>query len=265
MDKLIASAEVRKRDYLIAQEKKYKKEREMEGEEFDGKEKFVTSSYKKQQEEMRKAEEEERKREGTKFPATTLTVENAKKKNHGMASFYRNLLENEEEKHELAVKAAAKAVAEGKVKPLPEETEIETPREKKLADEARELNAKLGTEAVLINDEGEVVDKRQLLKGGLNIQAKAKPVQVAQSEYQKEYEARRAAQRDKHKEREARERQTRVIADQYELTRKRAAEEEAEKEEELALRAKSKKTSTEVMGARERYLARKKAAAGQAV
>jgi coiled-coil domain-containing protein 55 len=65
MDNLIASAEVRKRDYLIAQEKKYKKEREMEGEEFDGKEKFVTSAYKKQQEEMRKAEEEERKREGT--------------------------------------------------------------------------------------------------------------------------------------------------------------------------------------------------------
>lgn len=67
MDNLIASAEVRKRDYLIAQEKKYKKERETEGEEFAGKEKFVTSAYKKQQEEMRKAEEEERLREGTQF------------------------------------------------------------------------------------------------------------------------------------------------------------------------------------------------------
>jgi hypothetical protein len=192
-------------------------------------------------------------------------IENARQKSQGMASFYRNLLEEEEEKHELAVKAATKAVIEGKRKPVLEETDVETPREKKLADEARKLNAELGGEAVLLNDEGEVVDKRQLLKGGLNIIPKAKPVQTAQSEYQKEYEARKAAQRDKHQEREARERQTRVIAEQYETKRKRATEEEAEKDQELALRAKSKKTTDEVMGARERYLARKKAAAAQAV
>lgn len=192
-------------------------------------------------------------------------IENARHKSQGMASFYRNLLEEEEEKHELAVKAATKAVIEGKTKPVLEETDVETPREKKLADEARKLNAELGGEAVLLNDEGEVVDKRQLLKGGLNIIPKAKPVQTAQSEYQKEYEARKAAQRDQHKEREARERQTRVITEQYEMKRKRATEEEAEKDQELALRAKSKKTTDEVIGARERYLARKKAAAAQAV
>ena len=64
MDRLLASAEVRKRDYLVAQEKKYKKEREQEGEEFAGKEKFVTNAYKRQQEEIRIAEEEERQREG---------------------------------------------------------------------------------------------------------------------------------------------------------------------------------------------------------
>jgi coiled-coil domain-containing protein 55 len=69
MDKLLASAEVRKRDYLIAQEKKFQKEREMEGDEFSGKEKFVTTAYKKQQDEMRKAEEEERRREGMDFVA----------------------------------------------------------------------------------------------------------------------------------------------------------------------------------------------------
>jgi coiled-coil domain-containing protein 55 len=45
------------------------------------------------------------------------------------------------------------------------------------------------------------------------------------------------------------------------MSRKRAADSEAEKEEELKLRAKSKKTTDEVMGARERYLARKNAAA----
>jgi coiled-coil domain-containing protein 55 len=65
MDKLLASAEIRKRDYLVSQERKYKKEREEEGEEFAGKEKFVTNAYKQQQEEIRKAEEEERLKEGT--------------------------------------------------------------------------------------------------------------------------------------------------------------------------------------------------------
>ena len=72
MDKLLASAETRKRDYLLAQEKKYKKEREEEGDEFKGKEKFVTNAYKRQQEEIRKAEEEERLKEGTHPQSPTL-------------------------------------------------------------------------------------------------------------------------------------------------------------------------------------------------
>jgi coiled-coil domain-containing protein 55 len=140
--------------------------------------------------------------------------------------------------------------------------EVEIPREKKLADEARKINSELGTDAVLINDEGEVVDKRQLLKGGLNVRPKAQTSQQAtHSDYQSEYNARRAAQRDRVKEREARQRQQRVIEEQYAMTKKRAADDEAEREEELKLRAKSKKTTDEVMGARERYLARKKAAA----
>ena len=178
-----------------------------------------------------------------------------------MASFYRNMLEEEEMKHDAAVEAASRA-AINKERKSPESMEVEITREKKLAEEAKILNAKLGTEAVLINDDGEVVDKRQLLKGGLNILPKQKPTQqVSKSDYQAEYEARRAAGRDKIKEREARQRQQRVIEEQYAMTKKRAADAEAEMEEELRLRAKSKKTSAEVMGARERYLARKQAAA----
>lgn len=251
METILASAEVRKRDYLIAQEKKYQKEREEEGEEFSGKEKFVTGAYKRQQEEMRKAEEEEKLRE-----------QNARKKSQGMATFYRNLMEEEESKHDLAVKAATAAVREGKVKKSEEEIEAEITREKKLADEARRLNAELGEEVIAINDDGEVVDKRQLLKGGLNVKPKAKSsIQMDKTKYEQEYEARKQAQKDVHKEREARERQRRVIEEQYELKRKRVLDEEMEKEEELMLRAKSKKTSDDVMSARERYLARKKAAA----
>ena len=260
MDQLLASAEVRKRDFLIAQERKYKKEREAEGDEFADKEKFVTNAYKRQQEELRKAAEEEKRKEGMSQAVIWLTIENARMNNRGMASFYRNLLEEEETKHDLAVQAAAKAAKEGKQSSATEPIEI--PREKKLADEAREVNAKLGTDAVLINDEGEVVDKRQLLKGGLNVRPKAKEAEpVAKSTYQSEYEAKKAAQRNVQKEREARQRQQRQIEDQLEQRRKRALDEEAEREEEMKLRAKSKKTSEDVMGARERYLARKKAAA----
>jgi coiled-coil domain-containing protein 55 len=188
-------------------------------------------------------------------------VENERKKSRGMASFYRNLLDEEETKHDEAVKAARKAALEGKIKP-DEEVEVEAPREKKMADEAREINTKLGTDAVLINDEGEVVDKRQLLKSGLNVRPKAKPdIKSTQPDYKSEYEKRRAAQRDQGKERDARRRQQEVVKDQYETSLKRARDEESEKEEELKLRAKSKKTTDDVLSAKERYLARKAAAA----
>jgi coiled-coil domain-containing protein 55 len=68
MGKLLASAELRKRDFLIAEERKYQKEREAEGDDFEGKEKFVTNAYKRQQEELRKADEDEKQREGILFP-----------------------------------------------------------------------------------------------------------------------------------------------------------------------------------------------------
>jgi len=180
-----------------------------------------------------------------------------------MASFYQKMLEEEEVRHDVAVRAAAASPSKKERKEVDVVTESETTREKKLADEARRINQQLGTDAIAINEEGQVVDKRQLLKGGLNILASKKqtPIQVSRSEYQAEYEARRNADREKVREREAQARQRRMVEEQYAQTRKRAADAEAEREEEIRLRAKSKKTETEVLGARERYLARKKAAA----
>jgi len=189
-------------------------------------------------------------------------IEKLRSKSQGMASFYRNMLEEEEMIHEAAVKAASKAILDKEKKTPDEVVEVDTPREKKMAEEARAINAKLGTDAILINDEGEVVDKRQLLKGGLNVRPKENKEtrQVSQSDYQKEYEARKASERDKIREREARKRQTRLVEEQYLETKKRSLDAEAQREEEIRLRAKSRKTSDDVMSARERYLARKKAA-----
>jgi len=159
MSNLIAAAAVRKRDATIAEEKKLARERETEGEEFADKEKFVTSAYKKQQEENRQLEEEERLKE---------EAEAKKNKGAGMTNFYKNILEKGEQKHAEVVKAA-----EERIKLGPVDKAVEAERVKSDADIAREINEKrAGT--IAVNEEGQVVDKRQLLKGGLNIAPKPK-------------------------------------------------------------------------------------------
>lgn len=69
IENFLASAQTRKLDKLRAEEKMLEREREKEGDEFEGKEKFVTEAYKRQMEEVRKAEEEEKAREGDIFIA----------------------------------------------------------------------------------------------------------------------------------------------------------------------------------------------------
>ncbi|KAI9861684.1 MAG: hypothetical protein M1824_002115 [Vezdaea acicularis] len=159
MTNLLAAAEVRKRDQLRAKEKMLAREREAEGDLYADKEKFVTAAYKRQQAEMAKAEEEERLRE---------EEEARRKKRGGMQGFYKNVLERDEKRHEEAVKAAEEAKEKG---PAAEE---EVPKGKTEAEIAKELNAKGAN--VALNDEGQVVDKRQLLSSGLNINSRTKPL-----------------------------------------------------------------------------------------
>lgn len=64
IERLMETAEVRKRDRVRAEDKMVQREREMEGEEFKDKDAFVTPAYLVQQEELRKVEEEERLKEG---------------------------------------------------------------------------------------------------------------------------------------------------------------------------------------------------------
>ncbi|KXH30780.1 coiled-coil domain-containing protein 55 [Colletotrichum simmondsii] len=248
MKSLLAAADVRKRDALIAEEKKIAREREAEGEEYADKEKFVTEAYKKQQEENRRIEEEERKRE----------EEEAKKnKTGGMSAFYKNLLNKGEERHAEVVKAA-----EDKAKAGPAvQEEDDTSKEKSEADVAREINQKGG--AVAVNEDGQVVDKRQLLRGGLNVGAK-KEAQVREEA---------ARPRESRPERSAgtgfvgsggkgamRERQTRMLEAQLEAALKRSREEEDAEREKVERVTKTRKTEGEISSAKERYLARKREA-----
>jgi len=247
MSNLLAAAAVRKRDATIAEEKKLAREREAEGEEYADKEKFVTSAYKKQQEENRRLEEEERLREEQEAKSSKGT---------GMTSFYKNMLKKGEEKHAEVIKAVEERIKKG---PIEEE---EGEKQKTEADLAREINEKTDG-AIAVNDEGQVVDKRQLLKGGLNVAPKPKNAATASTRGGTSMSDRsrgpgfvgaggsRQAMR---------ERQSRMMEAQLEQATKRALEEEEEERQKIERASKSRKTEGDIMSAKERYLIRKREA-----
>ncbi|KAL8723027.1 MAG: hypothetical protein Q9225_000569 [Loekoesia sp. 1 TL-2023] len=163
MQSLLAAAETRKRDQLRAKEKMLAKERELEGDEFADKEKFVTAAYKRQQEELRKAEAEEALRERE-------AAERQRREGGGLKGMYKSMLERDEERHVEAMKLVEEAKRKGTVgKDVVGSGEVEEGKkqEKSEADLAREKGA-------VVNEEGQVVDKRQLLNAGLNAGAAPK-------------------------------------------------------------------------------------------
>ncbi|KAK4218003.1 coiled-coil domain-containing protein 55-domain containing protein [Rhypophila decipiens] len=251
------AAEIRDRDRQIAEEKRLKRERDAEGDEFADKEKFVTEAYKKQQEENRRLAEEEKIRE---------EKEAKENKNKGMGVFYKGMLEKKEQEHAAMVKAAEEMknrTVEEREQMAKEEGEEKV---KSATERAREINAKGGH--VVINDDGEVVDKRELLKGGLNVAPKKK---VEAQEAKKRAEGAAAhggfggvgqskGVFTNGGKQAMRERQTRMLEAQLEETLKRSREEEDKEREKIELTAKSRKTEAEISSAKERYLARRRAA-----
>lgn len=172
------TAEIRKQDRLRAEDKMIQREREREGDEFADKDAFVTEAYKKQQEELRVAEEEEKKREGAPFLCFCCchqlltfcikSTEAQKNRNGGLTSFMKSYLDSTEAAHAAAVAGSSAKVPLGPARP----TEAE--RAKTDAELAAEHEAKTGRR-IEINEDGEIVDRRQLMSGGLNIVAKPKP------------------------------------------------------------------------------------------
>ncbi|KAI9880204.1 MAG: hypothetical protein M1830_004790 [Pleopsidium flavum] len=248
MGNLLAAAEVRKRDQLRAKEKMLLKEREAEGDEFADKEKFVTEAYKAQQEEVKRLEEEEARKE----------AEEARKgKGQGMVGFYKSVLDRDEKKHEEAVRAAEGA----KVMDGSKEEEDVGEKEKSEVEIARDLNAQ--GKGVIVNDEGQIVDKRQLLSAGLNIAPKPKSTSssinfssnaTSRPNAENHFQGRGGSKQA------MRERQTRMMEAQLEQVTKRAADDEEDQRRELERAAKSRKTDGEITSARERYLQRKREA-----
>ncbi|KAI8988737.1 coiled-coil domain-containing protein 55-domain containing protein [Pilobolus umbonatus] len=249
---LLEMAEIRKRDRLLAEEKKVAREREAEGSEFADKEVFVTETFKKQKEELERIEREEREREAFANKAK------------GMDSFYKQVLEKKEAEHQAMMKALSEKKErknDGKSEELDEVTDI------KLAKEAM----KEGKD-VLLNDNNEIVDKRQLLGAGLNVKPRFGTLaSLADSdtrikERMDEYEAYKRKKLEEYeskrrhgKNSDERERLSKEIERQMLETKQKEKEAEEKKQKELEEKAAVKRTTEDAaLSARERYLARKK-------
>ncbi|KAK4702960.1 coiled-coil domain-containing protein 55, partial [Phenoliferia sp. Uapishka_3] len=158
--RLIETAEVRKRDRVRAEDKMVQREREMEGEEFQDKDAFVTPAYLAQQEELRRIEEEEAKKEA---------AAKSKKPGGGISNFLQSYLDTTAKEHDAAVAASLAKAPAG-----PPSFTVEAPPSKTEAQLAAEVSKATGRH-IEVNDDGIIIDKRQLLSGGLNIVAKPKP------------------------------------------------------------------------------------------
>ncbi|KZV90243.1 hypothetical protein EXIGLDRAFT_617184 [Exidia glandulosa HHB12029] len=268
IDGLLATAETRRLDRLRAEEKLMQREREEEGDEFADKETFVTPAYKAQLEATRKAEAEEKAREAamrSKGPTSG-----------GMAHFYKQLLDQNEEVHSAAVAATSSdskpeassssssnvpgrltgpslTISKPPVGPTPMPmTDLE------LARLAREEG-----KDVELNDDNQIVDKRELLSAGLNLslpntrhlELQARGGKKGGDEPVQTHRAVGVAA----SKREIDERRRREVDAQWSEERERVlAEKKRLEEEERQRLIKRRNDDSAVESARERYLARKR-------
>lgn len=155
---LAHAAEKRKIDRSRAEEKMIQKTREREGDEYEGTEEFVTEGYKNTLEEIRQAEEEEEARE----------KKEREGRGTGASAFMRGILDDKEEAHAAAMKAALESKS-NVIRPPPQQVE-------ESSDSMLKKNESKGSE-VEIDDEGQAVDKVQLLSAGLNVGKKRRAPQ----------------------------------------------------------------------------------------
>lgn len=182
----------------------------------------------------------------------TLTdTETMRKKSQGMSTFYRNMLDRTEAHHTALVAAstAPKDPSTAPKDPTPKDPPTKTPAQ---------IAAERGL-SVDINEEGQVVDKTQLLSGGLNLSTTTKSAHLSsrgpdRARQQGGYQGRKAGRED------VRARQTKMVEEQLMAAQKRALDEEEKEKAELERASKSRKTEKDVVGAKERYLQRKREA-----
>ncbi|TFK98922.1 coiled-coil domain-containing protein 55-domain containing protein [Pterulicium gracile] len=277
---LLESAETRRLDHLRAEEAMMQKEREREGDEFADKESFVTQAYKDQMAKVRLAEEEEKKREET--------IKKQKGFSAGMTHFYAKLLQDDSATHEAAVLAGQRKGPIGPALPPssddgpnltitkpstqsssssssalthPAESSFVKRSDAELAKEARASGKE-----VELNDDNQLVDKRELLAAGLNLSA-PNTRQLGRNSKRSAADANGEGQVTTHRaagtaatRREIEARRAREIRVQMAEEEERERGEKERVERERRERVVTKRNNEEdVQSARERYLARKRA------
>ncbi|KAF8543520.1 coiled-coil domain-containing protein 55-domain containing protein, partial [Trichophaea hybrida] len=263
MERLLASADMRKQDQLRAQEKLVRKEREEEGDQFKDKECFVTGAYMKQQEILRMSEMKEKMHEGIYPPPSGASIvlisptpENQYKP-QGMFNFHRNMLNQMDDTQELLVTAAqSKCKVTGVVQEL--YGEVDSMDGGNAEREALcHLDAK-GT--IQTNEEGHILDKSELLSGGLNIVVNTKSSTISHATVGVN-NPRPAIHRRGVARQNAKESQSKELQNQFGQSPRQVQEQKRKLNLEFESQLKSRKTESNVMMAKERYLARKAAAA----
>ena len=241
MTHMKSAATQRQRDYLLAEDKRLQREREEDPE--GETEAFVTGAYKARQEEARKLDEEEKVKE----------AEEEKRRKGGMGGFWKGVMDEDEKRR----RELEDSGGDGEQNDVREELD----KERELAEQAKKLNEQGAN--IVINEDGLVADKRQLLKGGLNVAARPKGANaVPEAERARAQKDDERPEWDTKEKRDARramgERHARMVEQQMEEAKKRKAEEEVAEMQKREMASKSKKTEGEISSAKERYLARKR-------
>lgn len=184
-----------------------------------------------------------------------------------MDSFYKQVLERKEAEHQAMLKAIAEKKKNKNNDAQSSVAAVETSTDDILVKQAE----KEGKD-VMVNDNNEIVDKRQLLGAGLNVKprfgtlgslaASDDRIKERMDEYEaykrkkvEEYESKRKQGRNS----DERERMSREIERQLMETKRREKEEAERKQREFEQKVTAKRTTEDVaMSARDRYLARKK-------
>jgi len=232
-------------------------EREREGDEFADKEQFVTQAYKDQMTEVRRAEEEEKRRAELEKATRNPLV--------GMAHFYRQLLQRSDEQHAATVAATSKSShiligPEG-----PNLTITKPPDFTPISDLELARLARAEGKEVELNDDNQIVDKRELLSAGLNLAApntrnlgglrtQKSIVKKEERDVQVHRAVGTAASRREINERRARELERQIEEEQQRLQKRREKEEQEERERIIVKR----NNEDQVQNARARYLERKR-------
>ncbi|KAL3899748.1 MAG: hypothetical protein SGCHY_001815 [Lobulomycetales sp.] len=238
---------------LQANTRKLKRQREEEAlednavEEYAEKEQFITDAYRQRQKELEELDKQQE-------SALEETAEGGPVTD--MAVFYRQVLENA---------TALPALPPDNSDSLKHAPSMSALLKSDGQEEKARLEKDIASGRVAVNDANEVIDKRQLLQGGLNIKP-AKRIALEQEKNAAEA-ARKRAEQDAEREREeARKRQemkaryakARMEQEKQKKELEAAAVQKAAREQEEITRKLTEKASTSAIEeARARYLARK--------